>query len=225
MVCPSGINGLVGIKPTVGLVSRSGIIPISASQDTAGPMALSVADAAALLTVMAGPDPKDPATTVQTRPAVLDYSKFLKTDGLHGARLGVARNLGGFDGRIDKVMDLAIAAMRAQGAEIVDPTDLKTDPQAGRLGADATEVRVQGWSQQVPGDAHRRAEDARRSHRIQRKGSGARDAVFRPGDLHRLTGQGSAVRRANATRPQRRRKSPRVAMASTPYCARTSSTR
>ncbi len=133
IVCPSGINGLVGIKPTVGLVSRSGVIPISASQDTAGPMALSVADAAALLTALAGADPNDAATTVATRPAATDYSQFLKGDALRGARIGVARNLGGFDARVDKVLDQAIAAMRAQGAEIIDPVELKTDSKLGDL--------------------------------------------------------------------------------------------
>ena len=133
IVCPSGINGIVGIKPTVGLISRSGVIPISASQDTAGPMALSVADAVALLTAMSGPDPKDSASTVASRPAAVDYGQFLKGDALRGARIGVARNLGGFDARIDKVLDQAIAAMRAQGAEIVDPVELKTDGALGDL--------------------------------------------------------------------------------------------
>lgn len=131
IVCPSGINGLVGIKPTVGLVSRSGVIPISASQDTAGPMALSVADAVALLTVMAGPDPKDSATTVASRPAAIDYAQFLKADGLRGARIGVARSLGGFDARVDKVLDAAIAVLRAQGAEVIDPVELKTGDKLG----------------------------------------------------------------------------------------------
>jgi amidase len=121
IVCPSGINGLVGIKPTVGLISRSGVIPISASQDTAGPMALSVADAVALLNAMAAPDPKDSASTVAMRPAATDYGQYLKADGLRGARVGVVRSLGGFDARVDKVFDQAIAAMKAQGAEIIDP--------------------------------------------------------------------------------------------------------
>jgi amidase len=125
IVCPSSINGLAGIKPTVGLVSRSGVIPISASQDTAGPMARSVADAVALLNALVGADPKDAATTVKTRPADTDYSQFLKSDGLRGARIGVARNLAGFDERVDKLLDDAIAAMRAQGAIIVDKVEVK----------------------------------------------------------------------------------------------------
>jgi amidase len=125
IVCPSSINGLVGIKPTVGLVSRSGVIPISASQDTAGPMARSVADAVALLNALAGADPKDAATTVKSRPADTDYSRFLKADGLRGARIGVARNLAGFDDRVDKLFDQAIEALRAQGAVIVDKVEVK----------------------------------------------------------------------------------------------------
>ncbi len=124
IVCPSAVNGLVGIKPTVGLVSRSGVIPISASQDTAGPMARSVADAAALLTALVGADPKDPATTVKGRPADLDYSQYLKPDGLRGVRIGVARNLAGFDDRVDKLLDAAIEVMKAQGAVIVDKVKL-----------------------------------------------------------------------------------------------------
>jgi amidase len=131
IVCPSGINGLVGIKPTVGLISRSGVIPISASQDTAGPMALSVADAVALLNAMAAPDPKDSASTVAMRPAATDYGQYLKADGLRGARVGVVRSLGGFDARVDKVFDQAIAAMKAQGAEIIDPVEMKTGDKLG----------------------------------------------------------------------------------------------
>lgn len=125
IVCPSSINGLAGIKPTVGLVSRSGVIPISATQDTAGPMARSVADAVALLNALAGADPKDAATTVKSRPADIDYRQFLKADSLRGARIGVARNLAGFDDRVDKLFDQAIEAMRAQGAIIVDKVEVK----------------------------------------------------------------------------------------------------
>jgi amidase len=125
IVCPSSINGLAGIKPTVGLVSRSGVIPISASQDTAGPMARSVADAVALLNALVGADPSDAATTVKSRPAHTDYSQFLKADGLRGARIGVARNLAGFDDRVDKLLEQAIEALRAQGTVIVDKVEVK----------------------------------------------------------------------------------------------------
>jgi amidase len=125
IVCPSSINGLVGIKPTVGLVSRSGVIPISASQDTAGPMARSVADAVALLDAMVGADPRDPASTVKSRPAITDYAQFLEPDGLRGARIGVVRNLAGFDDRVDQLLDQAIEAMRGQGAIVVDKLEIK----------------------------------------------------------------------------------------------------
>lgn len=133
IVCPSAMTGIVGIKPTVGLISRSGVIPISIEQDTAGPMARSVADAVALMAAMAAPDAGDPATTVSKRPQPLDYSQFMKADGLRGARIGVARNLAGFDVRVDKVFDEAIAALRAQGAEIVDPVELKGGRQLPRV--------------------------------------------------------------------------------------------
>ena len=126
IVCPSSVNGLVGIKPTVGLVSRSGIIPISASQDTAGPMARSVADAAALLTVLAGYDPDDPATEPLKSREPLDYTQFLHRDGLKGVRIGVMRQHAGFHDEVDAVFNRAIDTLRAQGAIIVDPADMPT---------------------------------------------------------------------------------------------------
>jgi len=127
VVCPSSINGLVGIKPTVGLVSRSGIIPISASQDTAGPMARSVADAAALLTVIAGYDPEDAATApLQTR-AAIDYSQFLKPDGLKGVRVGIVRQHAGFHDDVDALFERALTVLKAQGAVVVDPANIPTD--------------------------------------------------------------------------------------------------
>jgi amidase len=122
IVCPSSINGIVGIKPTLGLVSRSGVIPVAHSQDTAGPMARTVADAAALLTVLAGADERD-AVTADAR-VEPDYTTFLDPDGLRGARIGAARNLAGFNDRVDRLFDDALDAMRALGAEIVDPADL-----------------------------------------------------------------------------------------------------
>lgn len=124
IVCPSSVNGLVGIKPTLGLVSRSGIIPISAAQDTAGPMARSVADAAALLTVLAGYDPDDPATAPLRDRQPLDYTAYLDPNGLKGVRIGVVRKLAGFHEEVDAAFDQALAAMKAQGAIIVDPVEL-----------------------------------------------------------------------------------------------------
>jgi len=124
IVCPSSVNGLVGIKPTVGLVSRAGIIPISASQDTAGPMARSVADAAALLTVLAGYDPDDAATEpLKSRPP-LDYTRYLHRDGLKGVRIGVMRAQAGFHDEVQILFNRTIELLRAQGAVIIDPADI-----------------------------------------------------------------------------------------------------
>ena len=123
IVCPASTNGLVGIKPTLGLVSRAGIIPIAHSQDTAGPIAKSVADAAALLSVIAGSDPRDPATTEADAHAA-DYTKSLDAGALKGKRIGVVRKLAGFDPNVDKVLDDSIAALKAAGAVVVDPVDL-----------------------------------------------------------------------------------------------------
>ncbi len=120
IICPSAVAGLVGVKPTVGLVSRSGIIPISVSQDTAGPMTRSVADAAALLTAIASPDPADPAAGERADATPIDYSAHLKADGLKGARIGVVRKLMGYQPDTDAAMERAIAALKAAGATVVD---------------------------------------------------------------------------------------------------------
>ncbi|HEY4342212.1 MAG TPA: amidase [Steroidobacteraceae bacterium] len=133
VVCPASFNGLVGIKPTVGLVSRSGIIPISIKQDTAGPMARSVADAAALLTVLAGYDPQDAATAPLKDAPPPDYRKFLDAKGLKGKRIGVVRKLAGFDNEVDTVFNRALKILQAQGAVVVDPVEL---PNADKLSAD-----------------------------------------------------------------------------------------
>jgi amidase len=124
IVCPSSANGLVGIKPTVGLVSRAGIVPISHSQDTAGPMARTVADAAALLGALAGVDPGDPVTKQSGGKAQADYSRFLDANGLGGARIGVVRKFFGFSEAVDRVMQEALAAMKSQGAVLVDPAEI-----------------------------------------------------------------------------------------------------
>lgn len=123
IICPASMNGLVGIKPTLGLVSRSGIIPISHNQDTAGPMARNVTDAAILLSAMAGSDPQDPATADADKHAT-DYTRFLDPNGLRGKRIGVVRQLAGNEPNADRVLDEAIAAMKAQGAIIIDPVTL-----------------------------------------------------------------------------------------------------
>jgi amidase len=124
VVCPSSTNSLVGIKPTVGLISRSGIIPISHSQDTAGPMARTVSDAATLLGALTGVDPSDGAT--KTQRSFTDYTQFLDKRGLRGARLGVARKYFGFNDRVDKLMNERIGEMKKLGAVIVDPADIPT---------------------------------------------------------------------------------------------------
>jgi amidase len=131
IVSPSSICGLVGIKPTVGLWGRSGIVPISSSQDTAGPMTRSVADAAALLGPLTGVDPRDSATNASRGKSVASYEKFLDAAGLKGARIGVARELAGFNDMVDARFDEAIAAMRSAGATIVDPVKMAT---AGKYG-------------------------------------------------------------------------------------------
>jgi len=120
IMCPSSMNGVVGIKPSVGLVSRTGVIPVSHAQDTAGPIARNVRDAAILLTAMAGSDPHDPATINANRHAT-DYSRFLLPNGLKGKRIGVVRALSGYQAGTDKLFDQAIAAMRTAGAIIIDP--------------------------------------------------------------------------------------------------------
>ncbi len=131
IVCPSGANGLVGIKPTVGLVSRSGIVPIAHTQDTAGPMARTVTDAAILLGGMAGVDSRDRATRASAGKYVSDYRKALDADALKGARIGVARKrYFGYSTAADRIVEEAIATMKAKGAVIVDPADI---PNAGRL--------------------------------------------------------------------------------------------
>jgi amidase len=131
IVCPANANGVVGIKPTLGLVSRAGIIPIAHSQDSAGPMARTVADAAILLGALAGVDPDDPVTAASRGKGLPDYNKVLDPKGLAGARIGVVRKLFGFSDAVDKSMNEAIEAMKRQGATIVDPADIETLDQMG----------------------------------------------------------------------------------------------
>jgi amidase len=126
VVCPSSANSLVGIKPTIGLVSRAGIIPIAHSQDTAGPMARTVTDAAILLAALTGVDPRDEATNASRGKSVTDYTEFLNKDGLRGMRLGVARKHFGFNERVDKLMSDLLAEMKRLGAVLVDPADIPT---------------------------------------------------------------------------------------------------
>ena len=128
IVCPSATNGVVGIKPTVGLVSRAGVVPISHSQDTAGPMARTVRDAAVLLGVLAsgGADPRDAATAAAQPHVAPDYTVGLEPGALRGARIGVLRSSFGFHADVDRVMDDALRALREAGAVLVDPVRIET---------------------------------------------------------------------------------------------------
>ena len=126
IVCPSSSNGLAGIKPTVGLVSRSGIIPISHSQDGAGPMCRTLRDAAILLGALTVVDPEDAATAASAGKAQTDYAQFCDPNGLKGARIGVARKYFGFNDAVDALMEESLGVMKRQGATLVDPADIET---------------------------------------------------------------------------------------------------
>lgn len=131
IVSPAAYCGVVGLKPTVGLISRSGIIPIAASQDTAGPLARSVADAAAVLGAMAGVDARDPATEPSAQRAAPDYVRGLDAKALRGARLGVPRSLFKLHPRVDRVMETALDALRREGAELLDPVQMPSRQDLG----------------------------------------------------------------------------------------------
>jgi amidase len=137
IICPSQTNGIVGIKPTLGLLSRSGIIPIAHSQDTPGPMARTVADAAILLGAMTGVDERDSATRSSKKRSASNFSKFLDRDGLQGARIGIARNMVGTDQRIIKIFETCIEALKHLGAILIDPADV---PNFNKFGKTELEV-------------------------------------------------------------------------------------
>jgi amidase len=126
IVCPSSSNGIAGIKPTVGLVSRAGIIPISHSQDGAGPMCRTLRDAAIMLGALTGVDPRDWATTASQGKSLTDYTQFCDPNGLKGARIGVARKYFGFNDAVDALMEQSLEAMKKQGAMLFDPADIET---------------------------------------------------------------------------------------------------
>ena len=131
IISPAAACGLVGIKPTVGLLSRSGIIPISHSQDTPGPMARTVVDAAALLSALIGSDPRDSATDASRGKSVSDYTTLLKADALRGARVGVVRDYFGASEPVDKLVEDAIDAIKHAGAIVLDPVKIPTIRQLG----------------------------------------------------------------------------------------------
>src|SRR6201996_3242065 len=130
ITCPAAVNGVVGLKPTVGLVSRARIVPISHSQDTAGPITADVATAARVLSAIAGADPLDVATK-DADAHIADYLAALKPDALRGARIGVLRFATGWSAATDKVFEQALAALKAQGATLVDITELKDRDKMG----------------------------------------------------------------------------------------------
>jgi len=133
IVCPSNASSVVGIKPTVGLTSRAGVIPISHTQDTIGPHGRTVADAATVLGALVGPDPRDPQTQESAGRFEADYTQFLDPAGLSGARIGVPRSNGytGYSTQADAIFEAAIEAMRALGAEIVDPAEYPNQEEMG----------------------------------------------------------------------------------------------
>src|SRR4051812_29519982 len=126
IVCPSSSNGLAGIKPTVGLVSRTGIIPISHSQDGAGPMCRTPRDAAIMLGALTGVDAEDSATAASAGKSQTDYAQFCDPNGLKGARIGVARKYFGFNDQVDALMQESLDVMKRQGATLIDPADVET---------------------------------------------------------------------------------------------------
>ncbi len=129
IVSPAAANGLVGLKPTVGLVSRTGIVPIAHSQDTAGPMTRCVRDAAVLLSVLAGPDPADPATAAAGAHTPRDYTQALAGTDLHGVRLGVVRGLARTHEQVEPLFEASLDVLRKLGAELVDPVMLTVTPE------------------------------------------------------------------------------------------------
>ena len=126
IVCPSSSNGLVGIKPTVGLISRAGIIPISHTQDTPGPMCRTVRDAAILLGALTGVDSDDEATAASAGKSQIDYAQYCDPAALKGARIGVARKYFGFNDAVDALMEQSLDVMKKQGATLIDPADIAT---------------------------------------------------------------------------------------------------
>ena len=131
IVSPSSINGLVGIKPTVGLISRTGVIPISHTQDTPGPMGRTVSDAVILLGALTGVDAGDKASAASKGHHFSDYTQYLHPKGLHGARIGVVRTYFGFHEAVDILMEEAITVLKKEGAVIIDPVETKVFTELG----------------------------------------------------------------------------------------------
>lgn len=219
IVSPAAINGCVGLKPTLGRVSRDGIVPVSHTQDTAGPIARTVRDAARLLGALAGGDARDSATA--SAPAPADYVAALDANALRGARLGIARAYFTGHDEVDVQIERAIAEMKRLGAVVIDPVDLpKADYEE-----DEKVVLLHEFKHGLPSwlrtfAPHARAH-ARRRDRVQRAAACAGDAVFRAGAAAARAGGGRArrrrvPRRARPLRPPRARRGARARAARAP---------
>ena len=187
VLCPASVCGIVGIKPTVGLVSRTGVVPISHTQDTPGPMARTVRDAAILLGVLAGIDPEDPATAESKGHALPDYTHYLDAAGLKGATIGVARNFFGFKDVVDALMADALEALKKAGATLVETKELASIDAAGS--AESTVLRYELKADMAAYLAHRRPERSRQEfeghHRLQQPPPRPGAAILRPGNVPR----------------------------------------
>ena len=214
IVCPSGANGVVGIKPTLGLWSRAGVIPISADQDTAGPMARNVTDAAVLLGAATGVDPNDAATAAQAGNAFTDYTRVPRQRALEGARIGVWRagtyNRDLIGPVVEPILDDVIDALEDQGATVDRPGPTSTSRRRRRV--PGAHLRVQDGHREVPRDLRRRDEpgdgprvpaDARRPDRVQPGPSRPRGPVEQP---HLRGAEATNGRDAACAGPARRRR-------------------
>jgi amidase len=217
IVCPSGANGVVGIKPTLGLWSRTGVVPISADQDTAGPMARNVTDAAALLGAATGVDPADPATAAQAGHAFTDYTAFLDDEALDGARIGVWR-AGTYDPAlvgpvVEPILEDVIDALEDEGATVVDPTDIDLSATANEFPALLCEFKTdiatylqtyaKGTNPKTPGRAYPQtlAELIAFNQRHPRLEGPWNDAVFEAAEATNGRDADCAALRASTTPP------------------------
>ena len=202
ILCPAAVSGLVGLKPTVGVVSRSGIIPISISQDTAGPMTRTVTDAALMLSAIAAVDAADPSGEAARGKLPADFTAGLTAEALTGRRFGVLRQAMGYHPGVDAAMERAIATLKTAGAEVVD-VRVPTYNDVERRRVPGAALRVQGRVERVSGEEQGAARLARGADRLEHGQRVAGDAVLRPGDLRAGPGQGAAHRRRLPEGPRR----------------------
>ncbi len=209
VTCPAAMNGIVGLKPTLGMVSRSGVIPIAHSQDTAGPMGRSVEDVALLLEGMVGIDLVDPATAESADRTASGFAAGLAAGALAGSRLGVARNLFGWHPEIDRQMEQVLRVLAGLGATLVDPAEV---PNVGEYDESELEVLLYELKHDLNAylaalAARRASEDARGGDRLQPRPRRSRDALVRPGAVRAGGDEGTA----RARRPTERRSKPTAA--------------